>query len=319
MDRELIWPLKAFNDLNLLSGLDTKLDEVRKSAFARQKSALSKFTVPTSHDLSILKVISEDGAIVEIRLIRPKIQNKPIPFILWLHGGGFVIGNAAQDDPFATQLSIKTGYAVAIVDYRLAPENPFPKPLQDSVSGLKYLINHADELRLNQEIFFIGGASAGGGIGAAVSIFLRDEKTQFQPRGQILLYPMLDYKNIEQAKNYVGLDWDVWGIRENAFGWSSYLGEFDFDETTICYASPSQLTNFKALPPTLIIVGDLDLFASENIDYARNLMLAGVSCDFRIFSGAYHGFIGLCQEAGVSLQSKEQISLFIEKYGNQDG
>ena len=314
MEFDLENALLSFKKLNPLALLTKDLVSVREAALKRQSVALADFRVPPSHELKVLNAKSKDGHSVPIRIVSPKKRKKPKPFILWFHGGGFVIGNAKQDDPFITDLSVMTGCTVASVDYRLAPENPYPKPLEDCLSALSFLLANSKDLNLDPENFFIGGASAGGGLTAGLCIWLRDNHPELIPRGQLLLYPMLNNKNLNESNNRFGLDWDVWGIQENRFAWTSYLGQYAFDDKTITYAAASNLTDFCGLPPTILVVGDLDLFVRENIHYASKLVEAGVHCDFRIFSSAYHSFLSLAPSAKITTETKKMLHSFINRW-----
>lgn len=314
IETDLAQALLSFKKLNPLSLLTEDLISVRKAALKRRTIALADFKIPSSHELKVVDAKSLDGSSVPIRIVGPKKQKGPKAFIIWLHGGGFVLGDAQQDDPFITDLSVTTGFTVASVDYRLAPENPYPKPLEDCFSALSFLLANSEDLNLDPDTFFIGGASAGGGLTAGLCIWLRDNHPELNPRGQLLIYPMLDNTNLHESKNGHGLDWDVWGIKENRFAWTSYLGRYPFDDQTICYAAASNLNDCSGLPPAIIITGDIDLFVSENIQYASKLVKAGVECDCRIFSSTYHSFLSVAPSARVTVETKILLSSFLNRF-----
>jgi acetyl esterase/lipase len=218
-----------------------------------------------------------------------------VPGLLWIHGGGYVIGTATQDDALCRHLSNEVGILVAAVDYRLAPENPFPAPLHDCYNALSWLADHRD---VDRNRIAIGGASAGGGLAAALALLAR-QRDEIHPVFQILSYPMLDDRTAART------DLDdrgtrLWNQRSNRFGWSAYLGSApggaDVDEL----AAPARCTDFAGLPPAWIGVGTLDLFLDEDLAYSAALRASGVACDVELIAGAFHGFDSVRPGAAVT-------------------
>ncbi|MGH3723219.1 MAG: alpha/beta hydrolase [Mycobacterium sp.] len=227
---------------------------------------------------------------VSIRLHQPVGLTSPAPALLWIHGGGYVLGCPEQDDRRCRRLANDLGITVAAVRYRLAPEHPYPASLKDCYTALEWLCSQdgIDGTRIA-----IGGASAGGGLAAALSLLARD-RGQITPVLQLLVYPMLD----DRTNSRNDLDhkqFRVWSQRSNTYGWSAYLG--DADPAT---AVPARCENLSGLPPAWIGVGTHDLFHDENMDYAARLSQAGVTCRTEVVPGAFHGFDYAAPRAKVS-------------------
>jgi acetyl esterase/lipase len=209
---------------------------------------------------------------------------------LWSHGGGYVIGHAGQDDVLCRRFARELNATVASVDYRLAPEHPYPAPLDDCYSALKWLaaLPSVDPARVA-----IGGASAGGGLAAALALLARD-RAEVPLIAQLLVYPMLDDRTVERN----GLDKPghrLWNQSSNRFGWDAYLGDADRD-----VAGPARREDLSGLPPAWLGVGSLDLFHDEDLAYAERLRAAGVPCEVEVVPGAFHGFDGIAPKAEVS-------------------
>ncbi|MDN4162591.1 alpha/beta hydrolase [Nocardioides abyssi] len=221
-----------------------------------------------------------------VRVHEPVGRTRPSGALLWVHGGGTVMGSAAQDDLLCSELARDVGVVVVSVDYRLAPENPFPTPLDDCAAALAWLRASADELGVDPERIAVGGASAGGLLAAALAQRTADEG---EPVAfQLLVYPMLDDRTNLRA-DHGGRGRFLWTPASNRFGWTSYLGhELADDGEDRPYAVPARRTDLAGLPPAWIGVGDLDLFHDEDLEYAARLRAAGVACDVHVEPGMYH-------------------------------
>lgn len=224
-----------------------------------------------------------------IRLYRPARASGDVAALLWIHGGGYVIGNAAQDDDYCRAFTRKLGIAVAAVDYRLAPEHPYPIPLEDCYSALTWLsqLPGVDPGRIA-----IGGASAGGGLTAALAFLARD-RGEVLPILQLLSYPMLDDRTVDPALDDPGFR--LWNTASNRIGWASYLAGADAE-----VAVPGRRTDLAGLPPAWLGVGTLDLFHHESVGYAKRLEAAGVPCEMHEVTGAFHGFDKIVPKAPIS-------------------
>jgi acetyl esterase/lipase len=214
------------------------------------------------------------------------------PALLWMHGGGFVMGDARQDDALCRSFAMELGIVVGAVDYRLAPECPYPAALDDCQSALALLAGLSD---VDAGCIAVGGASAGGGLAAALSARLRGS-ADVKPALQLLVYPMLDDRTTEPNPRVTGR-LRLWDQHSNNFGWASYLGNSDATQ-----AVPARLADFGGLAPAWIGVGDLDLFYDENVVYAQRLREAGVSCHLERVPGAFHGFDVVMPWGGLARQ-----------------
>jgi acetyl esterase/lipase len=192
------------------------------------------------------------------------------------------------DDLLAKGLTLALNCVVASVEYRLAPEHPFPAPLEDCYAGLKWLASNADELGLNGERIAIGGASAGGGLAAGLGLLARD-RAEVKVCYQLLIYPMIDDANVEQAGPNVP-DTPLWTRANNLVGWRSYLGQEPGSAGVSAYAAATRVEDVSGLPPTFIGVGTPDLFRDEDIAYAQRLMNAGVPTELHVYADGFHGF-----------------------------
>jgi len=239
---------------------------------------------------------------VRIRVYRPNEQPNKLPALYWIHGGGYVMGDIEQDDRLMKQLVKRVGCVAVSVDYRLAPEHPFPAPVEDCYAGLKWLFSHAGELGVEPSRIAIGGASGGGGLCAGLALMARD-RAEVQVAFQLLIYPMIDDRNVTAA-SYAITDPRMWNRESNRLGWKAYLGRDGGGADVSPYAAASRATDLKNLPPAYIPVGALDLFVDENIEYAQRLIQAGVPTELHVYPGAFHGFDMFAPSAAVSKQFK---------------
>jgi acetyl esterase/lipase len=251
-------------------------------ALGRLQGRLPKPSTPGDVEVVTL------GSGVGVRLFRPTGVTEPAPALLWIHGGGYVLGAAQQDDRLCHQFSARLGITVASVDYRLAPEHPYPVPLQDCYSALTWL---AGLPAVDRRRIAIGGASAGGGLAAGLALLARD-RGEITPIFQLLAYPMLDDRSSMTADKP---NYRLWDTRSNHFGWAAYLG--DADPRT---AVPARRDDLSGLAPAWIGVGTNDLVHDEDLTYAERLRSAGVPCDVEVVPGAFHGFDVFASKAQVS-------------------
>ncbi|MBL6767508.1 MAG: alpha/beta hydrolase [Candidatus Micropelagos sp.] len=252
---------------------------------------------------------AQDGFEVPVFLHRPTDTTAQLPCLLWIHGGGYILGSAESDGYMAKQLALTLNCAVAVVDYRLAPEHAYPAPLHDCYAALNLLMSEAKSFTIDQNKVAILGVSAGGGLAAGLSLLNRDEAGH-DLCGQVLVYPMLDDTNIAPATNPDD-DFFVWQRASNLFGWQSYLGELFGQPDIPAYAAAARAVNLSGLPKTFMVVGDLDLFAGEDILYAGNLIQAGVPTDLHVYAGVCHGFDGIAPTSAPAQRCKQEIEIFL--------
>ena len=235
-----------------------------------------------------VEVITLDSH-VRVWIYRPS-RTGAGPGLLWIHGGGYLIGSPGQDDELCRRYVRALGTTVASVDYRLAPESQHPVPLEDCYAALKHL---AEMPTVDGSRIAVAGASAGGGLAAAL-VQLTHDRGELPLRAQLLAYPMLDDRTSERTDlDQSGLR--LWDRASNRFAWAAYLGNADPN-----VAVPARRADLSGLPPTWIGVGTLDLFHDEDVEYAERLRAAGVPCDLEVVPGAFHGFDGIAPKAKVS-------------------
>ncbi|MEV4840750.1 alpha/beta hydrolase [Nonomuraea sp. NPDC049486] len=217
---------------------------------------------------------------VPVRLYRPHGAQGAI---IWLHGGGFVMGDVDTEHPWAARLADVSGTTVISVGYRLAPENPFPAALDDGYAVLAWASEHAAELGLDPARIAVGGHSAGAGLAAAMALRSRDQ--QGPPiRFQLLNQPGLDDRQQTwSARNFTDTPW--MNRAKVTAAWGHYLGS----APATPYAAPARATDLSGLPPAYIATAELDPNRDEDIEYALRLLQAGVSVELHQWSGTFHG------------------------------
>lgn len=259
---------------------------VNKHSFRLIRNLHVLQTRQTTGNVEVLTLASGVG----VRLHRPAAGTEPGGALLWIHGGGYVIGSPSQDDILCRRLAKELGITVAAVKYRLAPENPYPAGLEDCYTALKWL---ATLPSVDPERIAIGGASAGGGMSAALALLTRD-RGEIALQAQLLVYPMLDDRSADRsAPDAPGQR--LWDRKSNRFGWSAYLGNADPE-----VAVPGRRADLSGLPPAWVGVGTADLFHDEDVEYARRLQDAGVPCELDVVPGAFHGFDGIVPKSSVA-------------------
>ena len=228
--------------------------------------------------------------------------------VLWLHGGGYVIGSPEQELTYARDILDIANAVIVIPDYCLSAEAPYPAALDDAYAALLWLKDNADSLGVNRNQIFVAGQSAGGGLTAAVTALARD-KGEVAVAFQMPLYPMLDDRmNTHSAINNNAPAWDS---HSNRICWRMYLKDSFGTENVSSYAAPARLKDYSRLPPTYTFVGDIEPFHDETVNYIRALQDAGVSAKVDVFKGCYHAFdtIGADKDIG-----KEATRRWVEEF-----
>ena len=217
-----------------------------------------------------------------VRVHLPRDVTPPFPAVLWIHGGGYLLGSARTQDRRARRLAGTLGAVVASVDYRLAPEHPYPATLDDCYAAAEWL---AAQPEIDPRRIVVFGISAGGGLAAALTLRCVDTGL-IDIAGQVLQYPMLDDRAV--MRSFTGAL--GWTPEDNRFGWRSYLATDPGADGVSAYAVPGRREDLTGLPPTWIGVGTADLFHDEDVDYAVRLQAAGVPTQLEVVRGAFHGF-----------------------------
>lgn len=256
-----------------------------------------------------------DAERLRLRLYRPKASTSgaALAAILYLHGGGFVLGKPEMADDMLGDLADELQAIIVAVDYRLAPDHPFPASLEDGYAALAWIFEHSRNFSLDPQRVVVMGHSAGGGLAAALSILARD-RGHYPLAGQVLIYPMLDHRTGSAESPYTpprtaGFSWLP---APNQFCWDCLRGGYTLDDHRIGLFSPALQPDLRNLPPTFISVGSLDLFLEEDVDFAMRLSHAGVAMELHVYPGAPHMFD---QVAGrISTQSTLDITRALKAF-----
>jgi acetyl esterase/lipase len=224
---------------------------------------------------------------VPVRVHRPAGVDGALPAILTIHGGGYVIGSYVMDDHLHDAWGPQLGTVGVSVEYRLAPETPYPGPLEDCYAALRWTHEHAEELGIDRTRLGVSGISAGGGLAAALALLARD-RGEVPLAFQLLDCPMLDDRQATPSLRSEGLY--VWDAASNEFGWRSYLGHLYGSDDVPPYAAAARAADLTGLPPACIVVGSIDGFRDEDVDYARRLNQAGVRCELHVIAGLPHAY-----------------------------
>jgi acetyl esterase/lipase len=225
---------------------------------------------------------------VRLRIYRPANLDRPAPALYSMHGGGFIIGSPEMEEANSIDFVRQLGISVVSVDYRLAPQHTAPAAVEDAYTGLLWTFANAASRHIDPRRIAIGGASAGGGLAAALALYAHDQG-EVAPMFQFLVYPMLDDRTTlrphSEMKNA-----RIWKPKDNLYAWSAYLGTKPGGPDVSEYAAPARRADLNGLPPAWIGVGSLDVFHDEDVAYAQRLNAVGVPCELIVVPGAFHGF-----------------------------
>jgi acetyl esterase/lipase len=260
-------------------------------------TVLPPYQPPVPLGVDELMVPGPEGAPdVRVRRYRPAGQDGPLPALVYLHGGGFVAGSLDLYDADARRIAAEVGAVVFSVDYRLAPEHPFPAGLEDCYATLVWVAENAAELGVDPDRIGVGGESAGGGLSAGVALLARDRGG---PRLclQFLGIPELDDRLETESTRTI--EAPITTIANGEISWDSYLGTGVRGTDQVSpYAAPARATDLAGLPPALVTAYEFDALRDEGIAYAQRLMSAGVSTELQVYPGAFHACTWIA-DAGI--------------------
>ncbi|SEG93131.1 Acetyl esterase/lipase [Actinacidiphila yanglinensis] len=245
----------------------------------------------------------QDGPPVRVLLLRPATAAGSAPVLLHVHGGGMVLGDPTSGLDVVLDLALELGVVVASVEYRLAPEHPYPAALEDCYAGLTWLAEHADEAGVDPGRIVVEGASAGGGLAAAVALMARDRGG---PRllGQMLSCPMLDDRN-DTLSGFQMAGAGLWDRTSNRTGWDALLDGGSGGPDVSPYAAPARAADLGGLPPAFIDVGSAETFRDESVAYASRLWAAGGRAELHVWPGGFHGFAVMVPDAALSRDAND--------------
>lgn len=240
------------------------------------------------------KVQTRDGATINVIQVSPPHRKENGAAVLQIHGGGMVSGSAEVwvESGIVGGLATATGIDFFSVEYRLAPEHQLDGLVDDCYDALEWLSSNAASLGIDNSRIGVFGESAGGGIAAGVALQARDKGLSPPLRKQILIYPMIDDRNLTPDERIAPLA--MWTYENNKTGWSALLGKgvpgTDKVNELVKYAVPARVEDLSGLPDAYIDVGQLDIFVEEDIEYARRLHKAGVQVDLNVYKGLPHAW-----------------------------
>ncbi|MFC8343148.1 alpha/beta hydrolase [Streptomyces sp. NPDC057280] len=299
-DPELAAALELIKDV-VSPGLTLdQIDEIRQGPGIALLAELD-LTLDGFFEVEDRTVPGPEGAPeISLLICRPAAPpaSGPRPVIYHVHGGGMVIGTnrVGVDVPLAWAKELDA--VVVSVEYRLAPEHPHPAPVEDVYAGLVWTEEHAADLDADPERIVIAGASAGGGLSAALALLARDRKGP-QVTGQVLMCPMLDDRNdTPSAHQMAGVG--VWDRTANETGWTALLGEARGGPDVPAYAAPARAEDLSGLPPAFLDVGSAETFRDEVVAYASRIWQAGGVAELHVWPGGFHGFDGFAPQAALS-------------------
>jgi triacylglycerol lipase len=288
--REFVAGLERFPKVDFTQGLDVWRGPILAHMLPPMPAALAAVACTER------MVPGPEGA-PDVRVLvytPPRMVTAPRPALLNIHGGGYVIGSPEQNDFANRARALELGCPVVATSYRLAPETVFPGAVEDCYAALIWMVANADELGIDPARIAVSGESAGGGHAAALTILARNRR-RVQHEGpticfQLLDSPMLDDRtgNTLDPHPYTGEF--TWTATHNRFGWRALLGRKPGGNNVPPDAVPARVADLHELPPAFIIVGSLDLFLEEDLEYARRLTRAGVPVELHVVAGGYHGF-----------------------------
>jgi acetyl esterase len=274
-------------------------DPVQSRERTRQFIPMMNAGVDTSGlDIEDRRIPGPEGAPdVAVRVYAPSDRTAPVPGVLHIHGGGFFGGSVDLEHGGSVKTARELGVVVVSVEYRLAPENPFPAGLEDCYAALTWLHDHADELGVDIGRVAVTGGSAGGGLTAGLTLLARD-------RGgppivfQCLMIPELDDR-LDTPSMQRFTDTPMWHRAAAERSWRWYLGDAYGTGDVSPYAAPARAVDLSGLPPAYVTTMEFDPLRDEGITYALRLLQAGVSVELHSFPGTFHGS-GMAANAAVT-------------------
>jgi triacylglycerol lipase len=226
---------------------------------------------------------------VRVRWYRPLGATGPLPCLVYFHGGAYIMGTLEENDDRLDQMVIELGCAVVSVDWRLAPEHPYPEGLDDAETVWRRIIDDPAAFDVDPAHLVLGGSSAGAGLAAALCLRLRELGLP-QPKLQLLIYPMLDDRH-EVPSLAAIVDpghWGLWQLRAERLSWAAYLGPLSGGDVPPT-AAPGRAHELSGVAPAFLAIGDIDAYLDTNLAYAARLSASGVPVELHVYPGVIHG------------------------------
>ena len=265
-------------------------------------------STPPAPQIGAVRDLTADGPLgtIPLRVYRPGgvPDSRPLPVLVFFHGGGWVIGDIETHDVVCRQVTAEAGISVISVDYRLAPENKFPAAVDDAWAATRWIAAHGAELGIDPARLAVGGDSAGGNLAAVVALLARDAGGP-KISLQVLTYPVTDLG--AETKSYADLA-EGYMLTRDSMRWfrAHYLSK---EEDALDWrVSPIRATSLAGLPPALVITAGFDPLRDQGQAYALRLSEAGVSVDAVCFGGMIHGFVPMGRLIDTSFRAVTLIA-----------
>jgi acetyl esterase len=274
--------------LGRLARWDTKSIETIRTTYAAVRPA------PVPPDPRVERsdevIAGADGRPdVRVRWYRPVGSPGPLPCLVYFHGGAYIMGTLGENDDRLDQMVLELGCAVASVDWRLAPEHPYPEGLEDAETVWRRIVGDPVAFGVDPARLVLGGASAGAALAAALCLRLKDTGG-VQPKLQLLVYPMLDDRQTTPSLRAIEDPghWGLWQLRAERLSWEAYLGALHGGDVPPT-AAPARATDLSGVAPAFLAIGDVDAYLDTNLRYAAQLSNDGVPVELHVYPGVIHG------------------------------
>ncbi|MFG2576822.1 alpha/beta hydrolase [Streptomyces sp. NPDC048481] len=303
-DPELAAALEPVKDM-IQPGLSMEDVEAARRGPGVELLSLIDLTAGGAFEAEDRTVPGPEGAPdVSLLICRPAgpVPDRPRPVVYHVHGGGMVLGDRRAGVDVILGWARELDMVVVSVEYRLAPEHPHPAPAEDVYAGLLWTAENARELGADPERIVIAGASAGGGLTAALALMLRDRGGP-RPVGQLLMCPMLDDRNDTPSSHQMA-GVGAWDRTANETGWTALLGDRRGGPDVSPYAAPARAEDLSGLPPAFLDVGSAETFRDEVVTYASRIWQAGGIAELHVWPGGFHGFDGFAPQAALSKSAR---------------
>jgi acetyl esterase/lipase len=301
--------LTEFSDIIVTDMSAADIPRVRSLAVPFTESELTMHGAFARREIGIAR--PGDGTQLGLVVYTPVGATRALPVLLHLHGGGLIAGHADSDTPGLLQLVWDAGCALVTVDYRLAPEHPYPAALDDASTALAWITGPDVDPLLDPTRIVVSGVSAGGGLAATTALYARDHEGP-SIAGLLLMCPMLDHRSDSaSARQMEGAG--SWDRVANATGWQAYLGPHGHDGGVSPYASAAMCTDHAGLPPTFIDVGSAETFRTECVQFADAMWRAGGEAELHVWPGGVHGFDFLAPWAQLSRDARAARTAWLRR------
>ena len=306
MQSERLIDPQLLSILKQMPSLETSVDTLPGM---REAMSNWKLTAPDATDVRREEQLIEasDGRRIQILVYTPPLTT-PTGGLLWIHGGGMVMGTPEINDAPNRYLAQRAGCVIVALAYRLAPEEPYPAALDDCYEVLHWIHRKANALHIPADRIAVAGESGGGALCAALSLLARD-RGDAPLSAQFLMFPMLDHRTGTMA-DPTPMPFSgefVWHRSSNRFCWEAVLGKTLTSLEVPAYASPARAENLSGLPPTFLSVGDVDLFIGEDLRFAQQLIRDGVSTELHVYPGAAHGFTAWGADTEIAQRCQQEF------------